>query len=144
MTELLYSFQDLYSPMVQVIQLPWMVRVVHVPTSFFEISRYVETFRIHNLQANVLNRLMVRVEIQRPSLEEQTLRWGEITRVKLSNLFGLSIQEVGPVSMLLKVVWLATVSSCKTTTLVLVERTYTDNGLTGSASAAKTPLSGIT
>ena len=59
-------------------------------------------------------------------------------------MFGLSIQEVGPVSMLLKALWLATVSSCKTTTLVLVERTYTDNGLTGSASAAKTPLSGIT
>ena len=130
--------------MEQDIQLRWMVPVVHVPTSCFEISRYVETFRIHNFHSNVLNRLMVRVEIQPLSTEEQTLRWEEITKIKLSNLFGLSIQEVGPVSMLPKVLLLATVSLCRTTTLVHVERTYSNNGPMGSASAAKTPLLGIT
>ena len=87
---------------------------------------------------------MVGVEIQPLSMEEQTLRWGEITKIKLSNLFGLSIQEAGPVSISLMVLWLATVSLCRTTTLVHVERTYTDNGPTGSASVAKTPLLGIT
>jgi hypothetical protein len=87
---------------------------------------------------------MGRVEIYLLSVEEQILRWEEITKIKLSNLFGLSIQEVGPVSMLLKVLWLAPVSSCRTTTLVHVERIYSNNGPTGSASAAKTPLLGIT
>jgi hypothetical protein len=98
----------------------------------------------HLPYSNVLNRLMVRVEIQLLSKEEQTLRWEETTKIKLSNLFGLSIQEVGPVSMLLKGLWLATVSSCRTTTLVRAERTYSNNGPTGSASAAKTPSLGIT
>ena len=84
------------------------------------------------------------MEIQRLSLEGQTLRWGEITKIKLSNLFGLPIQEVGPASMSLKVVWLATAPSCRTTTSVLVERTHSNNGPTESASAAKTPLLGTT
>ena len=87
---------------------------------------------------------MVRVETQPLSMEEQTLRWEEITKIRLSNLFGLSIRRVGLVSMLLKVLWLATVSLCRTTTLVHVEQTYTDNGPMGSASAAKIPLLGIT
>ena len=144
MTELFCSFQDLYFPIEQDIQLQLMVPVVHVPTSYFEIFRYVETFWIDTFYSNVLNRLMVRVEIQPLSMEEQTLKWEEIIKIKLSNLFGLSIQEVGPVSILPKVLWLATVSSCRTTTLVHVERTYSSNGPTGSASAAKTPLLGTT
>ena len=145
MTELSWSFQGLYSPMVQDIQLQWMVPVVHVPTSHFEISRYVETSWIYTIYSNVLNRLTVRVELQPLSMEEQILRWEEITKIKLSNLFGLSIQEVGPVSMLLKVLlWVATMSPCRTTTSVLVVRTYPNNGPTGSASVAEIPLSGIT
>ena len=130
--------------MEQDIQLRWMVPVVHVPTSHFEIFRYVETFWIHNFHFKLLNRLMVGVEIQPLSMEEQTLRWGEITKIKLLNLFGLLIHEVGLVSISLKVLWLATVSLCRTTTLVRVERTYSNNGPTGSASAAKTLLLGIT
>jgi hypothetical protein len=94
--------------------------------------------------SNVLNRLMVRVEIRRLSLEEQTLRWGETTKIKLSNLFGLPTQEVGPAFTSLKVLWLATMSSCKTTTLVHVELIYSNNGPTESASAAKTLLLEIT
>ena len=143
-TELFCSFQDLYSPIKQDIQLQWMVPVLHVPTSFFEISRYIETFWIHTFHSNALNRLRVHVEIQPLSREEQTLRWEEITKIKLSNLFDLPIQEVGPVSIFLKVLWLATVSLCRTMTLVRVERTYSSNGPMGSASAAKTPLLGIT
>ena len=87
---------------------------------------------------------MVRVELRLQSLEEQTLRWEVITEIKLSNLFGLSIQGVGPASMSLKVVWLAIMSSCKTTTLVLVVRTCSSNGPMGSASVAEIPLLGIT
>ena len=94
--------------------------------------------------SNVLNRLMVLVEFQLLSMEEQTLRWEETIKIKLSNLFGLSILEVGLVSILLKVLWLATMSSCRTTILVHVEQTYSNNGPMGSALAAKTQLLGIT
>ena len=105
------------------------------------MSEHVGSTLFHS---NVLYRLMARVEIQLLSMGEQTLRWEETIKIKLSNLFGLSIQEGGPVSILLKVLSLATVSSCKTTTLVHAERTYSNNGPTGLASAAKTPLLGIT
>ena len=59
-------------------------------------------------------------------------------------MFGLSIQELGRVFMSLRVLWLAMMSWCKTMTLVPVERTHSNNGLTGLASVAGTPLLGIT
>jgi hypothetical protein len=86
------------------IQLLWTVHVAHVRVSDFEISRYVHVW-IHTccFSFNVLNRLMVRVEVHPLPKEEETLRWGEITQIKLLNMFGLTIQEAGPVSMLMRV-----------------------------------------
>ena len=92
----------------------------------------------------VPNRLMVRAEVHLLPKEEQILRWEEVTQIKLLNTFTPSIHGVGPVSMLLKVLSLAIMSWCRTMTLVLVEPTNSNNGLTGSASVAKIPLLGIT
>ena len=92
----------------------------------------------------VPNRSMVRAEVHLQSKEEQILRWEETTQIKLLNMFTPSIQGAGLVSMLLRVLSLATMSWSRTMTLVLVERTNSNSGLTGSASVAKIPLLGIT
>ena len=83
---------------------------------------------------NVLNRSMVCVE-EHPlsTLEGQTLRWEEVTQIKLLNLFGLSIQEVGPASMSQRELWLARMSWCRTMISVPVDKTISKNGPTESA-----------
>jgi len=93
---------------------------------------------------NIVRRLTVHGEVEDPRRAEAILKWAVTIPSSSLNLLGRTIPEVGHVFTLRRVLSLVMVSSFRTTTLGRAVLRSSKSGRTGSALAARMPLSGIT